>query len=263
MNKNLDMKVLILAGGFGSRISEESGIRPKPMVEIGNKPILWHIMKYYSFFGFNDFVILLGYKGNIIKEYFANYYLNQNSVEINLASNQMRLVNKQVENWKVTLLDTGENALTADRLFKARNIIGNNRFMFTYGDGVSDVDINKLLLSHEEKNKKITMTLVQPESRFGLLTFDENNEVNGFQEKPKKKNEWINGGFFICEPEVFNYIDSTKSEPFEKAPLEKLAFEKEINGFKHTGFWKCMDTLNDKNQLNDIWNLGNPPWKNW
>jgi glucose-1-phosphate cytidylyltransferase len=257
------MKVVILAGGFGSRISEESGVRPKPMVEIGGMPILWHIMKQYHHFGFNDFVILLGYKGHVIKEFFANYYLNQNSVEINLGNNQIKLLNKQAENWKVTLLDTGEKSLTSERIKKAYPYLKNERFLLTYGDGLSNIDIKKSIESHIESKKILTMTLINPESKYGLLSFNENGQINGFKEKPVNNHDWINGGFLVCEPNIFDYILPFGNVYFEKDPLEKLANECQVNGYKHTGFWKSMDTLNDKNILNDLWEKNQAPWKSW
>ncbi len=256
------MKVLILAGGLGTRLSEETTIVPKPLVEIGNKPILWHIMKCYSSYGFNDFVILLGYKGYSIKEFFANYFLHQSDVTIDLSTGKMDVHRNESEPWKVTLLDTGEQTMTGGRIKRAASIINNEPFMLTYGDGVADVDINKLLQFHKSGKKLITMTSVQPEGRFGALDIAEGNIVTSFHEKPKGDGSWINGGFFVCQPEVVNYIvnDSTV---FEKEPLENIAADMQLMTYKHDGFWKCMDTLRDKTQLNEMWQSGNAKWKIW
>lgn len=256
------MKVLILAGGFGTRLSEETGIRPKPMVEIGEKPILWHIMKHYHSHGFNEFVILLGYKGEYIKDYFYNYYRSQSSFTIDLEKNEIHQLKSSVEPWKVTLLDTGANSLTGGRLLRAKEVVGNERFMLTYGDGVSDIDISRLISSHIESGKIATMSAVQPEGRFGTLEFN-NNHVVGFKEKIKGDGGWINGGFFVLEPEIFNYLKSGDQTIFEREPLENLAKDGQLNSFKHNGFWKCMDTLADKNALNEMWNNNSAKWKIW
>ena len=256
------MKVLILAGGYGTRISEESDVRPKPMIEIGGKPILWHIMKHYSSYGFNEFVILLGYKSYVIKEYFANYYLHNSDVTIDTANQKLEIHNNYSENWKITLIDTGLDTMTGGRVKRAKNFIANQPFFLTYGDGVSDVNIQNLLDFHKSHRKKITMTAIQPEGRFGALKLESNNEVSNFLEKPKGDGAWINGGFFVCEPEVLDYIDGDDTI-FEKEPLQNLAEERELFSFKHEGFWKCMDTLRDKNQLNEMWNEGKAKWKNW
>lgn len=256
------MKVLILAGGYGSRLSEETDIRPKPMVEIGGKPILWHIMKHYSYYGFNEFVILLGYKGYYIKEYFANYFLHQSNVTIDLSNNQMQVHNNSSEPWKVTLLETGLNTMTGGRIKRAKDFINNETFMLTYGDGVSDVNLHDLLAFHKKHAKAITMTSVQPEGRFGALETDANNRVLSFMEKPKGDGSWINGGFFVCEPKVMDYINSDDTV-FEKEPLENLAKDGELYSYRHHGFWKCMDTLRDKTQLNDLWNSNQAKWKIW
>lgn len=256
------MKVLILAGGFGSRLSEETDIRPKPMAEIGGKPILWHIMKHYSHYGFNEFVILLGYKGYYIKEYFANYFLHQSDVTIDLTTNQMQVHNNTSEPWKVTLLDTGLNTMTGGRVKRAKDYINNQTFMLTYGDGVSDVDLTALLNFHKKHGKAITMTSVQPEGRFGALETDSNNRVLSFMEKPKGDGSWINGGFFVCEPKVLDYIAGDETI-FEREPLENLAKDGQLFTYRHHGFWKCMDTLRDKNQLNEMWNSQNAKWKIW
>ena len=256
------MKVLLLAGGFGTRLSEETDIRPKPMAEIGGKPILWHIMKTYSHYGFNEFVILLGYKGYYIKEYFANYFLHQSDVTIELGTNKMEVHNNSSEPWKVTLLDTGLNTMTGGRIKRAKKFIGNEPFLLTYGDGVSDVNIQSLIAFHRNHGKAITMTTVQPEGRFGALQTDENNRVHSFMEKPKGDGSWINGGFFVCEPQVLNYLQDDTTV-FEQGPLERLAREGELYAFRHTGFWKCMDTLRDKTKLNELWDEGEANWKIW
>lgn len=257
------MKVLILAGGFGTRISEETGIRPKPMVEIGDKPILWHVMKHYSTHGFNEFVILCGYKGNFIKQYFANYFIEQSSVTFDLANNSMEIVNSDVEKWKVTCLDTGEGTLTGGRIKRAQKLIGNEPFLLTYGDGVSDVDVSATVASHKKNGRILTMTAVQPGGRFGVLKFNEADQLTQFTEKPKSEGGWINGGFFVCEPKVFDYIKDGDSTIFERDPLETLALENQVNCYKHHGFWKCMDTLADKNNLVKMWEDGEAKWKTW
>lgn len=256
------MKVLILAGGFGSRLSEETDIKPKPMVEIGGKPILWHIMKIYSQYGFNDFVILLGYKGYVIKEYFANYILHQSDITIDVVNNKTIIHNNHAESWKITLLDTGLNSMTGGRVLKAQNYIDDDTFMLTYGDGVSDVNIAELLAFHESHKGCITMTSAQPDGRFGALKIDENNRVNEFMEKPKGDGGWINAGFFVCNRRVFEYIENEMTI-FEKDPLENMAADGELYTYKHTGFWKPMDTLRDKLQLESLISNNTAPWKKW
>lgn len=256
------MKVLILAGGYGTRISEESDIRPKPMIEIGGKPILWHIMKYYSSYGFNEFVILLGYKSYVIKEYFANYYLHNSDVIIDTAKQKMEILNNSSENWKITLIDTGLDTMTGGRVKRAKEHIGNEPFFLTYGDGVSDVNITELLKFHKSHKKKMTMTSIQPEGRFGALKIENDNRISSFLEKPKGDGAWINGGFFVCEPSVLDYIKNDETI-LEKEPLQDLALEGELFSFRHDGFWKCMDTLRDKNQLNDMWMDGVAKWRRW
>ncbi|GHN02875.1 glucose-1-phosphate cytidylyltransferase [Cytophagales bacterium WSM2-2] len=256
------MKVLLLSGGFGTRLSEETETRPKPMAEIGGKPILWHIMKMYSHYGFNDFIVLLGYKGYQIKEYFFNYYLHQSDVTIDLLTNKMDVHTNKSEPWKITLLDTGVNTMTGGRIKRAKEFINNEPFLLTYGDGVADIDISRTVQFHKSHKKLITMTSVQPEGRFGALSFGESDKVNSFMEKPKGDGTWINGGFFVCQPEVMNYI-SGDDTIFEREPLEKLAAEEQLYSYKHEGFWKCMDTLRDKNQLNELWSGNNPKWKVW
>jgi glucose-1-phosphate cytidylyltransferase len=257
------MKVLILAGGLGSRLSEETTTKPKPMVEIGGKPIIWHIMKIYSHYGFNDFIILCGYKGYMIKEYFANYYRHMADMTIDLANNVTEYHSHHAEPWKVTLLDTGENTMTGGRIKRAEPYIKNETFMLTYGDGVSDIDISELLAFHRSHKKSITMTSVQPEGRFGALNIDtKNQKVLEFREKPKGDGAWINGGFFVCEPKVLDYIEGDDTI-FEREPLEKLAKDEELYTYKHRGFWKPMDTLRDKTQLEEMIKKGTAPWIKW
>ncbi len=257
------MKVVILAGGLGTRLSEETDIKPKPMVEIGGKPIIWHIMKTYSHYGYNEFVILLGYKGYIIKEFFSNYFLHQSNVTIDLANNNMEILNNTSEPWKVTLLDTGLDSMTGGRIKRAQDFIGNESFMLTYGDGVSDVNINELVKFHQSHGKTITMTSAQPEGRFGALNIEDDNKVTHFKEKPKGDGGWINAGFFVCEPKVFDYIANDDLTIFEKTPLINLANDNELFTYKHHGFWKPMDSLKDKKDLNKLFNDGNAAWKVW
>lgn len=256
------MKVLILAGGLGTRISEETSLRPKPMVEIGSKPILWHIMKMYSNHGINEFIILLGYRGYYIKEYFSNYFLHQSDITIDLSNNSMEVHNNSAEPWRITLLETGENTMTGGRIKRAEPYIKNEPFLVTYGDGVSDIDITKSLEFHKSHGKAITMTSVQPAGRFGALDINENNKVESFKEKPQGDGSWINGGFFVCEPSVLDYIKDD-STIFEKEPLENLALDGELFTYKHEGFWQCMDTLRDKNYLNELLDKNKAPWKKW
>jgi glucose-1-phosphate cytidylyltransferase len=256
------MKVLLLAGGFGTRLSEETDIRPKPMTEIGGKPILWHIMKIYSQFGFNEFVVLLGYKGYYIKEYFANYFLHQSDVTIDLSNNELKVHNNSSEPWSVTLLETGLHTMTGGRIKRAKDFIGNEPFLLTYGDGVADIDIKALLSFHQSHGKSITMTAVQPEARFGALKTNANQQVESFMEKPKGDGAWINGGFFVCETKVLDYIENDQTV-FEQYPLEKLAKEGELYTYHHNGFWKCMDTLRDKVKLNELWDTNQAQWKIW
>jgi glucose-1-phosphate cytidylyltransferase len=257
------MKVVLLAGGFGTRLSEETDIRPKPMVEIGGKPILWHIMKTYSQYGFNEFVVLLGYKGYYIKEYFANYFLHQSDVTIDMSDGSMEVLNNSSEPWKVTLLDTGLHSMTGARIKKAQSFIGDEPFMLTYGDGVADIDIAELVNFHKSHGKSMTMTSTQPAGRFGALDIDENNKVNVFKEKPKGDGSWINAGYFVCEPKVFDYIAQGDSVVFEQEPLQNIAQDGELITFKHDGFWKPMDSLKDKNDLNELWDKNLAPWKVW
>ena len=242
------MKVVILAGGFGTRLSEETDIKPKPMVEIGEQPILWHIMKTYSNYGFTEFVILLGYKGYVIKEYFSNYFLHQSNVTIDLANNKMEVHQNDCEPWKVTLLETGLSTMTGGRIKRAAEHIGNEPFLLTYGDGVSDVNVADALNFHKDHNKLITMTAVQPAGRYGSLNIEEKGFVSKFLEKPRGDGAWINGGYFVCQPEVLNYIEGD-STIFEQEPLMTLAEEGQLVAFKHNGFWECMDTQRDKVNL--------------
>jgi glucose-1-phosphate cytidylyltransferase len=256
------MKVVILAGGFGTRLSEETELKPKPMIEIGGKPILWHIMKIYSHYGFNEFIICLGYKGYIIKEYFANYYRHHSDLTIDFSSNAMQVHNSQAEPWKVTLIDTGQDTFTGGRVKRIQQYTEGKPFMLTYGDGVGEVNIRDLVRYHQENKKLLTVTAVQPSGRFGALNINEINEVNSFTEKPKGDGTWINGGFFVCQPDVFRYIEGD-STIFEREPMENLAKDGQMIAFKHHGFWKPMDTLRDKNELNDLWMKGEAKWKNW
>lgn len=254
------MKVLIFAGGFGTRLSEETILKPKPMIEIGDKPILWHIMKIYSYYGFNDFIILLGYKGYVIKEYFSNYFLHQSDVTIDLSNNSVDIHNNSSEPWKITLIETGLNTTTGGRVKRAQKYVGEEPFMLTYGDGVADIDIIDLLKCHYSHNKIVTMTAVQPEGRFGSLNIGVDQCITSFTEKPKGDGSWINGGFFVCEPEVFDYICDGDETIFEKNPLEKLVNDGELCAYKHKGFWLPMDTLRDKNKLNEMYNSNNALW---
>lgn len=257
------MKVVILAGGFGTRLSEVTDLTPKPMVEIDGKPILWHIMKIYSAYGYNDFVILLGYKGYAIKEYFANYFLHQSDVRINLKENSVEVLNTSSEPWKVTLIDTGLSTMTGGRIKRVEKIIGNESFFLTYGDGVSDINIKELAQAHKNNGGKITMTAVQPDGRFGTFESGSDGKVNKFLEKPRGDGSWINGGYFVCEPEVFDYIKNGDSTIFEQEPLQDMALAGVLYRYEHTGFWKCMDTLKDKNDLNKMCQEKLAPWVSW
>lgn len=256
------MKVVILAGGLGTRLSEETGIKPKPMVEIGGMPVLWHIMKIYSAHGFNDFVICLGYKGYVIKEYFANYFLHKSDVTIDLSNNSVHVHDSQAEPWKITLVDTGVNSMTGGRIKRIKQHVNNEPFFLTYGDGVSDINVKALLDFHKKHKKICTVTSVQPSGRFGALTLSEDNQVHSFLEKPKGDGSWINGGFFVCEPTVFDYIKGDDTV-WEKEPMEQIAHEGQMFAYKHNGFWRPMDTLKDKNDLNDMWETSQALWKIW
>ena len=257
------MKVVILAGGFGTRLSEETDVRPKPMVEIGGMPILWHIMKTYSQYGYSEFVILLGYKGYFIKEYFANYFLHQSDVTINLKNNNISIHNNSSEPWKVTLLDTGLNTMTGGRILRAKEFIGDRPFLLTYGDGVADINIEELVEHHKSHNGCITMTSSQKEGRFGALNLDADNKITKFLEKPRGDGSWINAGFFLCDPEVFDYIRDGDETVFEQEPLMELASHNKMYAYKHRGFWRPMDSLKDKNDLIEMWNTDQAPWKVW
>lgn len=257
------MKVLILAGGLGSRLSEETTLKPKPMVEIGGKPILWHIMKIYSSYGFNEFVILCGYKGYMIKSYFANYYRHMADMTIDMVNNSVEYHKNHAEPWKVTLIDTGLDTMTGGRIKKVKKYLGNEPFMLTYGDGVGDVNITELVKFHQNHGKVLTMTSVQPEGRYGSLIVNQQEQVTSFQEKPKGDGAWINAGYFVCQPEVLDYIPDGDQIIFEREPLESLANAGELYTYKHEGFWKPMDTQRDKFQLENLIEKGTAPWINW
>lgn len=258
------MKVVILAGGYGTRISEESYLRPKPMIEIGGNPILWHIMKGYSHYGFNEFIICCGYKGYMIKEYFADYYLHNSDVTFDFSNdNKMTIHSNVAEPWKVTLVDTGLNTMTGGRLLRVKDYVGDETFMLTYGDGVSDININKLLEFHKQNNKVATITAIQPGGRFGMLDIGEDDKsVNSFVEKSKEDGGWINGGFMVLEPKIFDYIEGDDTF-LEKEPLQNLARDGLLNAYKYNGFWQCMDTQRDKGLLEEMWNNNNAKWKKW
>jgi len=256
------MKVAILAGGLGTRISEESHLKPKPMIEIGDKPILWHIMKTYSYYGYNEFVICLGYKGYVIKEYFADYYLHTSDITFDMTNNEMKVHNNYSEPWKVTLVDTGLNTMTGGRVKRIKNYINNEPFMLTYGDGVADINIDNLVNQHKKSGKIATITAVQPGGRFGTLDIDDNEAINSFREKSKEDGGWVNGGFMVLQPEIFNYLEDD-STIFERKPLETLAAQNQLSAYKHNGFWQCMDTQRDKMYLDELLASGNAPWRIW
>lgn len=260
----VSMKVVIFAGGYGTRISEESHLRPKPMIEIGGYPILWHIMKSYSYYGFNEFIICCGYKGYMIKEYFADYYLHRSDITFDFTNNNNEMIvhSNVTEPWKVTLIDTGLDTMTGGRLKRIREYIGNETFMLTYGDGVSDININDLLEFHNENKKIATLTAIQPGGRFGVLDINENYEISSFTEKSKEDGGWINGGYMIIEPEIFEYIDGDDTI-LERKPLETLARQGQLNAYKHEGFWQCMDTQRDKELLEHLWKNNEAKWKVW
>lgn len=258
------MKVVIFAGGLGTRISEETEIKPKPMVEIGGKPILWHIMKIYSHYGYNDFIICLGYKGYAIKEYFMHYYMHNSDMTIELGNNKVDVHYTNSESFKVTLVDTGLETKTAGRLKRVQSYIGEEDFMLTYGDGVADIDIRKLVDYHKKHGKVATVTAIQPEAKFGGMELSDQNEVINFKEKPKGDGKWINGGFFVLKPEVFNYLgENCDGIMWEDTPLENLAQQQQMNAYKHYGFWKCMDALRDKLELELLWKSNKAKWKIW
>ncbi len=255
------MKAVILAGGLGTRISEETSLRPKPMIEIGGKPILWHIMKLYSTHKIHNFIVCLGYKGYVIKEYFANYFLHMSDVTIDISNNKMEIHQNSSEPWLITLVDTGEQTMTGGRLKRVAHHLGSDDFCLTYGDGVSDVDISSVIAFHQNHKKLATLTAIQPPGRFGSLLI-ENEQVKGFKEKPQGDGGWINGGFFVLSPKVINYVEGDDTI-WEKSPLETLAAENQLSAYHHDGFWHPMDTLRDKTYLEELWETGNAPWKTW
>ena len=257
------MKAVILAGGFGTRISEESSIKPKPMVEVGGRPILWHIMKIYSAYGINDFILCCGYKSHVLKQYFLGYHTQCADITLDLENNRMEVHNCTAEPWRVTLVETGDGSMTGGRLKRVRKYIGDETFCFTYGDGVSDVDVGRLIEFHKAQGKLATVTAFQPPGRFGAFHLEHNeNQVPSFREKSNDDGAWINSGFFVLEPGVMDYIEGD-STSWEKEPLEQLALDGELSAFRHKGFWQPMDTLRDKHLLEDLWQSGNPPWKVW
>lgn len=258
------MKVVILAGGYGTRISEESYLKPKPMVEIGEHPVLWHIMKIYSYYGFNDFIICLGYKGYVIKEYFANYFLHESDVTFDFRDkNHIEMHTNTAEPWKVTLVNTGLDTMTGGRIRRIKKYVNNEPFMLTYGDGLSDVNIKNLVDFHKSHGKLATVTSIQPAGRFGVLDIDSDKQVKGFQEKPKGESGWINGGFFVLDPQIFDYIPDDDTVSFEKQPIESVARDSQLMAFRHDGFWMAMDTLRDKILLENLWKDGKANWKIW
>ena len=257
------MKVVILAGGFGTRISEESHLKPKPMIEIGEKPIMWHIMKYYSQFGYNEFIICLGYKQYVVKEFFADYFLHTSDVTFDLANNSMKVHNNYAEPWKVTLIDTGLNTMTGGRVKRIKDYVGNEPFMLTYGDGVCDVDIAKLVEFHQQHGKLATLTAVIQKQQKGILDIEESGTVKSFREKQANDGAAINAGFMVLQPEVFDYLQDGDATVFETKPLEKLVHEGQLMSYRHTGFWQCMDTAREKEMLEKLWASGQAPWKVW
>lgn len=258
------MKVVILAGGFGTRLSEETRLIPKPMVEIGGKPILWHIMKFYSYWGFNDFIILTGYKSHVIKDYFIHYYQQYSDITVDMLNNSVEIHKMQAEPWKVTMVYTGQNTMTGSRIKKAENYIGSEPFCLTYGDGLADIDIPKLLECHKKSGKCLTLTAVKPAGKFGVLDISSDGSINSFKEKPKGDGNYVNGGFMVAEPELFNYIEPDRDDiVFGQKPLEQLALTGNLNAYKHDGFWYPMDTLKGKNDLTEMWTKGVAPWALW
>lgn len=257
------MKAVILAGGLGTRLSEETSIKPKPMVEVGGKPILWHIMKTYSNHGVDDFIICCGYKGYVIKEYFANYFLHMSDVTFDMRFNQMNVHAGKAEPWRVTLVDTGDATMTGGRLKRVKEHLGNDTFCFTYGDGVADINITELIEFHRTQKTLATLTAVQPPGRFGAIALEEEqNKIMSFREKPEGDGAWINGGYFVLEPEVIDFIDED-STVWEQEPLTRLASKEQLSAYRHSGFWQPMDTLRDKNRLETLWQKGEAPWKVW
>ncbi len=255
------MKAVILAGGLGTRLSEATSIIPKPMVEIGGKPILWHIMKTYSHYGINDFIICCGYKQYVIKEYFVNYFSHNSDLTVNLSDNSVQIHDNHSEDWKVTMVDTGLHTMTGGRIKRIQKYIGNERFLLTYGDGVTDLNISESIKAHDMSGAILSMTAYQPQGKFGALDIDSEGRVNSFMEKPAGDGSWINAGYFVCEPAVFDFINDGDSTVFEKDPLEMIAKEGKMKAFKHRGFWKPMDTMKDTNDLNEMWEKGIAPWK--
>jgi glucose-1-phosphate cytidylyltransferase len=256
------MKVVILAGGLGTRLSEETALKPKPMIEIGGKPIIWHIMKLYSFYGFDEFIICAGYKGYMFKEYFSNYALHMSDVTINLKEDHIYTHKCRTESWKITIVDTGESTMTGGRLLRIKPYIGDETFMLTYGDGVSDVNINELLNAHKIHNRKVTITTVKPIMRFGVIEIDEGYNITSFKEKNEGDGKYINGGFMVCEPDIFNYITDDNTA-LEKDPLSLMADHHKMGAYIHNGFWYAMDTLREKQHLESLWAQGRAPWKVW
>lgn len=257
------MKAVILAGGLGTRLSEETSLKPKPMIEIGGRPILWHILKIYSSHGINDFIICAGYKGYVIKEYFNNYFLHMSDVSFDMASNSMEVHRKNAEPWRITIIDTGESTMTGGRLKRVADFLDEGTFCFTYGDGVGDIDISSLIKFHKSHGREATLTAVQPPGRYGALVLNDGEEICEFQEKPEGDGAWINGGFFVLEPSVIRRIADRDSAIWERDPLESLAADKQLMAYKHRGFWRPMDTLRDKIQLEEMWESGKAPWKSW
>jgi glucose-1-phosphate cytidylyltransferase len=258
------MKAVILAGGFGTRFSEATSQIPKPMIEIGGKPILWHIMKIYSHYGINEFIICCGYKQYVIKEYFANYFHHNSDMTVDLSNNSIQILDNHSENWKVTMIDTGLNTMTGGRIKRIQEYVGNETFLLTYGDGVSDINITKSIEAHRNSGVSLTVTAFKPSGKFGALDINEDNKVRAFLEKPDGDGNWINAGYFVCEPEIFNFIsEHDDSVVFEKEPLEGIAKSGKMGAYKHEGFWKPMDTLRDNVELNEMWSRGKAPWKVW
>lgn len=256
------MKVVLLAGGLGTRLSEATNLIPKPMVEIGGKPILWHIMKYYNQFGFNEFIICCGYKQYVIKEYFANYFTHNCDITVDLSDNSLEVLDNHSENWKVTMVDTGLNTMTGGRINRIKKYVGNEPFLLNYGDGLSDVNILDTIEAHKKSGKVLSMMAYQPSGKLGVLEIDDNDSVLSFKEKPDQGGSWINAGFFVCEPQLFDYLGDD-TEMFERQPLDRIMAAQQLHAFKHNGFWKAMDTLRDNQELNNLWNAGNAPWKIW
>ena len=257
------MKAVILAGGFGTRLSEETSVRPKPMVEIGDRPVLWHIMKIYSAFGIDDFIVCCGYKGEMIKDYFCSYAMRRADMVVDLARNDIELLSNGAEPWRITLVDTGQDTMTGGRLRRIREYLDGETFCFTYGDGVSDIDVGALVRFHREQGRLATLTAVRPPGRFGAFSLSaDQQQVDDFQEKPDGDGAWVNGGFFVLEPQVIDYIDSDQSI-WEREPMESLAREGQLSAYRHRGFWQPMDTLRDKQMLEQMWSSGSAPWKSW